>query len=330
MKPLRILVTGGAGFIGTQLCRHLRDVSHCHYHVICLDDFSSSPPHPADLPGIEIIRHDVCDPIHLQVDQIYHLACPASPVAYQRDPVRTIETAVLGTRNVLRLARDVGARVVIASTSEVYGDPLVHPQPEIYPGNVNPLGPRACYDEGKRCAESLCAAWVRQYRTDVRIGRLFNVYGPTMALNDGRLLPALVQAVVREQPLPVHGDGIQTRSWCHVEDMVRALRLLMECETPWVSDRWRVPVVNLGNPDERTVLEVARLVQTIAAEAHRKDRWRYPEPKEIEFGQPHVDDPARRCPDITLARQLLGWEPTVPLCDGLPHAVQGLLCQAVG
>jgi UDP-glucuronate decarboxylase len=311
-----ILVTGGAGFIGKHLIQEL--VLQKNY-VICLDDYSTSRPFEnwQDSKYLEIMRHDVCEPFYLHADRIYHLACPASPVQYQKNPVRTIETAVLGTRNALRLARDTSARLLIASTSEVYGDPLMHPQPENYFGNVNPVGPRSCYDESKRCGEALAAAWARQYGTEVRIARLFNVYGAGMDLNDGRLLPSLVTAALQGKALPVFGDGQQTRSWCHVSDTVRGLISLMELE-----DAPSPLVCNIGNPDEHTVLEVAEQVLSVAKDL--SGNLRIPKPVGIVHCELPENDPRVRRPDTTFAQELFGWKPDVPFYAGMEQTIRWL------
>lgn len=297
---MKVLVTGGAGFIGQVLCKELVSDGH---DVICMDNMSIARRRPE---WGDFWRHDVCDKWHVDVDQIYHLACPASPVQYQRNPVRTVKTAVLGTLNVLEVARDTGARLLIASTSEIYGDPEVHPQRESYFGNVNPIGERACYDEGKRAGEALAASWRSQYATDVRIARIFNTYGRGMALDDGRLMPNLAMQALRGSPMTVYGDGSQTRSWCYVTDTVSGLMTVMDA----VLDSPEVPVFNVGNPDERTVLEVAEAIRG----------W-------MSVRRPHLstsivfkpipkDDPRRRCPDISAVTGL-GWSPKVHFSDGL-------------
>ena len=304
---MRVLVTGGAGFIGSHLCEALLSRGD---EVTALDNlFTSSRENVAHLmmsPSFELIRGDVCDPFHFEVDAIYHLACPASPVHYQRNPVRTVKTAVLGTMHALQLARDTGAKLLIASTSEVYGDPLVHPQPETYVGNVNPIGPRACYDEGKRAGEALAASWMAQYGTDVRIARIFNTYGPRMARNDGRLIPNFVTQALEGRPMTIYGTGQQTRSLCYVSDTVAGLMTLMD-------EPLKVPFpVNIGNPDERTVRSIA------------SDIWQVLHPDtapQFEARPLPVDDPLQRCPDITCAKAL-GWEPKVPYALGLRETVR--------
>lgn len=305
-SPQRILVTGGSGFIGSHLCRRLLDLGH---DVLVVDNFSSSSRHNvADLlgePRFELMRHDVTFPLYVEVDQIYHLACPASPVFYQRDPVQTTKTCVHGSINMLGLARRLGARILLASTSEVYGDPATHPQQESYWGNVNPIGIRSCYDEGKRCAETLFFDYHRQHGLPIKVARIFNTYGPNMQPNDGRVVSSFIVAALRGEPLTVFGDGSQTRSFCYVDDLVDALIALM-ASPPEVTGP-----VNLGNPGEFTMLELASKVLAL-----------------VGGGSPVVhaalpsDDPVRRRPDISRARELLGWEPTVPLEEGLKRTVE--------
>jgi UDP-glucuronate decarboxylase len=306
MAPRRILVTGGSGFLGSHLCERLVAEGH---EVICLDNFYTGSraniEHLLGRPHFEVLRHDVQQPMTIEVDQIYHLACPASPVHYQRNPVRTIRTAVEGTLNMLDVARECGARLLIASTSEVYGDPTVHPQTEDYWGNVNPIGPRSCYDEGKRCAEALAISYASQYGVVVRIARVFNTYGPRLREGDGRVVSNFVVQALRGDELTVHGDGRQTRSFCYVTDLVEGFVRLM------ASDHGYSPV-NLGNPRETSMLELADLTRRLADSSSKIVHT--PLPK---------DDPFRRMPDITLARQLLGgWEPRVPLEDGLRSVIR--------
>jgi UDP-glucuronate decarboxylase len=309
---MRILVTGGAGFIGSHLCELLLERGQ---EVVCLDNlFTSRRENIAHLIGhrnFEFMRHDVCEPWHVECDRIYHLACPASPVHYQRNPVRTIETAVLGTRNALECARSSRARLLITSTSEVYGDPESHPQKEEYVGHVNTLGPRACYDEGKRVGESLATSWASQFGTDVRIARLFNTYGPRMAFEDGRLIPNFVLQAMRKKPLTVYGDGRQTRSFCYVSDTVDGIVRLMEMERPDSG----VPVVNIGNPDERTIESVARDVIEAFGEGS------------IEHKSLPADDPKQRCPDISRAKRLLGWQPRVDYSEGIQRTISWFRAQ---
>jgi UDP-glucuronate decarboxylase len=302
---MRILVTGGAGFLGSHLCDRLVEDGH---EVICLDNFFTGRRANVEPlfghPRFELIRQDVMEPLTLEVDQIYHLACPASPVHYQRNPVRTIRTAVEGTLNVLELAREVGARVLIASTSEVYGDPTEHPQQEDYWGHVNPIGPRACYDEGKRCAEALAASYSTQYGVQVRIARIFNTYGPRLHEDDGRVVSNFVVQALRGEPLTVYGKGDQTRSFCYVSDLVEGMLRLM------ASVHGSAPV-NLGNPCEITVLELAQLVKRLARSS--APIVHAPLPK---------DDPCRRNPDIERAQTLLGgWAPRIKLEEGLKRTV---------
>jgi UDP-glucuronate decarboxylase len=299
----RILVTEGAGFLGSHLCERLLAAGN---EVICLDNFFTGRRHNVehllDSHDFEVFRHDICDRVILEVDEVYHLACPASPIHYQRNPVRTIRTCVEGTLNVLDLAREVDARVLIASTSEIYGDPLIHPQVESYWGNVNPIGPRACYDEGKRCAEALAVSYSRQYGVEVRIARIFNTYGPRMLENDGRVVSNFIAQCLRGNPITIFGDGKQTRSFCYVDDLVTGfMRLMSSSETD---------PVNLGNPGEFTMLELA---EQIRAQTSARSQ--------IEFRPLPTDDPVRRKPDITRAVERLGWQPTVALEDGLRKTI---------
>lgn len=300
----RILVTGGAGFIGSHLCERLIAEGH---EVVCLDNFfTGTRENVGNLlshPHFELHRHDVQHPLTMEVDQIYHLACPASPVHYQRNPVRTIRTSVEGTLNLLDVARESGARMMISSTSEVYGDPAVHPQREDYWGNVNPIGPRSCYDEGKRCAEALAVAYASQYGTQVRIARIFNTYGPRLHQADGRVVSNFIVQALRNEPITVYGEGQQTRSFCFVSDLVEGFLRLM------ASEHGSDPV-NLGNPHECTMIELAEAV--ISLTGSRSKIEHRPLPK---------DDPTRRRPDITRAKDLLGWEPTVGLEQGLEKTI---------
>ncbi|XP_051142311.1 UDP-glucuronic acid decarboxylase 2-like [Andrographis paniculata] len=302
-KGLRILVTGGAGFVGSHLVDRLINRGDS---VIVADNFftgrKENVVHHFGNPNFELIRHDVVEPILLEVDQIYHLACPASPVHYKHNPVKTIISNVVGTLNMLGLAKRVGARFLLTSTSEVYGDPLQHPQVETYWGNVNPIGVRSCYDEGKRTAETLTMDYHRGAGVEVRIARIFNTYGPRMCIDDGRVVSNFVAQALRKEPLTVYGDGKQTRSFQYVSDLVEGLMRLMEGE--------HVGPFNLGNPGEFTMLELAKVVQdTIDPNA------------KIEFMPNTEDDPHKRKPDITKAKDLLGWEPKVPLRKGLPKMV---------
>jgi UDP-glucuronate decarboxylase len=302
----RILVTGGSGFIGSHLCRRLLALGH---DVLVVDNFSSSTRHNVldllDEPRFELMRHDVTFPLYVEVDQIYHLACPASPVFYQRDPVQTTKTCVHGSINMLGLARRLGARILLASTSEVYGDPAVHPQDESYWGNVNPIGVRSCYDEGKRCAETLFFDYRRQHALPIKIARIFNTYGPNMLPNDGRVVSSFIVQALRGEPLTVFGDGSQTRSFCYIDDLVDGLTRLMNSPTEVAGP------VNLGNPVEFTMLELAtKVLDLVGSDGPIEHR---PLPS---------DDPARRKPDIGLARELLGWGPTVQLEEGLKRTVE--------
>ncbi|MFN4280019.1 UDP-glucuronic acid decarboxylase family protein [Thermosynechococcus sp.] len=300
---MRILVTGGAGFIGSHLVDRLMEAGH---EVICLDNYFTGTKRNVlrwvGHPNFELIRHDVTDPIRLEVDQIYHLACPASPVHYQYNPVKTIKTNVMGTLHMLGLAKRVKARFLLASTSEVYGDPLVHPQSESYWGNVNPIGIRSCYDEGKRVAETLTFDYHRQNNVDVRVARIFNTYGPKMQINDGRVVSNFIVQALQGMPLTVYGDGSQTRSFCYVSDLVEGLIRLMNSDY--------IGPVNLGNPDEYTVLELAQKIQALINPG-----------VEIQFKPLPSDDPQRRRPDITVARTVLNWQPTVPLLEGLQRTI---------
>ncbi|CAB4131489.1 WcaG Nucleoside-diphosphate-sugar epimerases [uncultured Caudovirales phage] len=316
---MKILVTGGAGFIGSHLCERLLDEGH---DVICYDNlFTGSKKNfqghslvPGDRmgdlktwdhPRFEFIRGDVVDRFHAEVDQVYHLACPASPVHYQQNPVQTIKTAVMGTLNVLEMARDVIARVLIASTSEVYGDPQEHPQKETYWGNVNPIGSRSCYDEGKRCAESLATSYSSQYGVEVRIARIFNTYGPRMQRNDGRVVSNFICQALAGKDITIYGDGTQTRSFCFVTDTVDGLVKLMnsDVETP----------VNIGNPEELTIGHLAHNIKL------KCERF-CAESKVVRKPLPQ-DDPTRRKPDISIAQRLLKWKPTVPVSEGLNRTI---------
>lgn len=296
---MRILVTGGAGFIGSHLIDRLMNEGH---EVLCLDNFYTGHKRNIvkwlDHPYFELIRHDITEPIRLEADQVYHLACPASPVHYQFNPVKTVKTNVVGTLNMLGLAKRVKARFLLASTSEVYGDPEVHPQTEDYHGNVNPIGIRSCYDEGKRVAETLAFDYHRQNDVDIRVARIFNTYGPRMLENDGRVVSNLVAQALKGIPLTVYGEGLQTRSFCYVSDLVEGLMRLMNGDY--------IGPINLGNQDEYTILELATEVQKLINPN-----------AELQFEPLPQDDPRRRRPDITRARTLLNWEPKIPLVEGL-------------
>jgi UDP-glucuronate decarboxylase len=301
---VRVLVTGGAGFIGSHLCERLLAGGAS---VICLDNFFTGRrenlEHLLDHRSFELVRHDVTEPIFIEVDQIYNLACPASPIHYQYNPVKTVKSNVMGAINMLVLAKRVGARVLQASTSEVYGDPAVHPQPESYWGNVNPIGPRSCYDEGKRVAETLFMDYCREDRVDIRIARIFNTYGPRMAEADGRVVSNFIVQALRGQDITIFGEGRQTRSFCYVDDLIEGLIRLMAAEG-------RHQPVNLGNPVEFTIRELAEEVSRVVGREARLVHQPLPQ-----------DDPTQRKPDISRAREWLGWEPTVRLADGLERTV---------
>jgi len=301
---MRILVTGGAGFLGSHLCERLIAQEH---DVICLDNFFTGRRenilHLLGNPRFELVRHDVIEPILLEVDQVYNLACPASPIHYQYNPVKTVKTSVMGAINMLGLAKRVRARILQASTSEIYGDPMVHPQPEEYWGNVNPIGFRSCYDEGKRLAETLMMDYHRQNNVDIRIARIFNTYGPRMLENDGRVVSNFIVQALRGEPLTLYGGGQQTRSFCYVDDLIEALIRLMNTEGVHEP-------VNLGNPGEFTIKQLAEEVVRICGSDSGFKYLSLPQ-----------DDPRQRKPDITRAQTLLGWNPTIPLREGLEKTV---------
>ncbi len=301
----RVLVTGGAGFIGSHLCERLLGDG---YDVLCVDNYYSSTKdniaHLLNNPRFEVIRHDVTFPLYVEVDQIFHLACPASPIHYQRDPVQTTKTAVHGSINMLGLAKRTGARILLTSTSEVYGDPLVHPQTEDYWGNVNPIGPRACYDEGKRAAETLFFDYHRQHNLEIKVVRLFNTYGPRMHPQDGRVVSNFIMSALTGKPLTVYGEGEQTRSFCYVSDLIDGLIAMMN-SGPEVTGP-----INLGNPGEFTIGELANIV----IEKTNSD-------SKIDYLPLPVDDPTRRQPDITRAKEILGWQPTIALSEGLDTTI---------
>lgn len=306
MSQGRALVTGGAGFIGSHLCDRLLGDG---YDVLCVDNYYSSTKdnitHLLDHPRFELLRHDVTFPLYVEVDEIYHLACPASPIHYQRDPVQTTKTAVHGSINMLGLAKRTGAKILLTSTSEVYGDPLVHPQTEDYWGNVNPIGPRACYDEGKRAAETLFFDYRRQHNLPIKVVRLFNTYGPRMHPHDGRVVSNFIVSALTEQPLTIYGDGSQTRSFCYVDDLVNGLIAMMNAPEDVIGP------INLGNPGEFTIAELAeQVLQQIPSAAG------------IEHLPLPVDDPVRRQPDITRAKETLDWQPTIALADGLTRTIE--------
>jgi UDP-glucuronate decarboxylase len=301
----RILVTGGAGFLGSHLCERLLAQGH---YVICLDNYFTGQKrnivHLLGHTSFEVIRHDLVNPIFLEVDRIYNLACPASPVHYQYNPVKTTKTAVMGAIHMLGLAKRVKARILQASTSEVYGDPSVHPQKESYWGNVNTTGIRACYDEGKRCAETLFFDYYRQSKVNIRVVRIFNTYGPRMHPNDGRVISNFIMQALRNEPITIFGDGLQTRSFCYVEDMVEGIMRMMNGPDDFVGP------VNLGNPGEYSMLELAENIVRLTRSKSR-----------LEFQPSPMDDPRRRQPDIGLAKEKLGWEPVVRLQEGLEKTI---------
>jgi UDP-glucuronate decarboxylase len=304
-RKTRSLVTGGAGFIGSHLCERLIERGH---EVVCVDNYytgvKANIEHLLDNPYFELIRHDVTFPLYIEVDEIYNLACPASPIHYQRDPVQTTKTNVHGAINILGLAKRLKVRVLQASTSEVYGDPSVHPQPEDYQGNVNPIGTRACYDEGKRCAETLFFDYHRQHGLSIKIARIFNTYGPRMMPDDGRVVSNFIVQALRGDPITVYGDGSQTRSFCYVDDLVEGIIRLME------SVESETGPINLGNPVEMTISELANRITALAGGGVKIDYRPLP-----------MDDPLQRCPDITRAKSVLDWSPSVALDDGLAKTV---------
>jgi UDP-glucuronate decarboxylase len=301
----RVLVTGGAGFLGSHLCERLIAGGD---DVLCVDNYFTGRKENVGsllpLPQFEAMRHDITHPLFVEVDEIYNLACPASPIHYQFDPVQTTKTSVIGAINMLGLAKRLKATIFQASTSEIYGDPNVHPQPESYRGNVNPIGPRACYDEGKRCAETLFFDYFRQHQLKIRVARIFNTYGPRMHPNDGRVVSNFIVQALNGAPITLYGDGTQTRAFCYVEDLIDGFVKLMAAP-----DTITGPI-NLGNPVETSVAELADLV--IELTGSRSRIVRHPLP---------VDDPAQRCPDITGAERILGWHPETPLADGLARTI---------
>jgi len=301
----KVLVTGGAGFVGSHLCDRLMADG---FDVLCVDNFYTGNRDNIigliDNPHFEMMRHDVTFPLYVEVDEIFNLACPASPIHYQLDPVQTTKTSVHGAINMLGLAKRTGAKILQASTSEVYGDPEVHPQTEDYLGNVNPIGPRGCYDEGKRCAETLFFDYHRQYGTNIRVARIFNTYGPRMHPDDGRVVSNFIVQALRGKPITIYGDGSQTRSFCYVSDLIDGLMALME-----TSDDVTGPV-NLGNPREMTIRELAEQIITMTG----------PKSELVEKPLPG-DDPTQRCPDISRAKSQLGWSPAVALEDGLEKTI---------
>ncbi len=301
----RILVTGGAGFLGSHLCERLLDAGQ---DVLCVDNyFTGTKDNIAHLmgnPHFEIMRHDVCFPLYVEVDEIYNLACPASPVHYQFDPVQTTKTSVHGAINMLGLSKRVKAKILQASTSEVYGDPSVHPQDESYKGNVNPIGPRACYDEGKRCAETLFFDYHRQHGLLIKVARIFNTYGPRMHPNDGRVVSNFIVQALKGDPITIFGDGSQSRAFCYVDDLVEGLIRLMDSPDDVTGP------VNLGNPSELGIRDLAETVIAMTGSKSTLERLPLPE-----------DDPTQRCPDISQAKSLLGWQPTVNLQEGLGKTI---------
>ncbi|OYD82294.1 MULTISPECIES: UDP-glucuronic acid decarboxylase family protein [Azospirillum] len=302
----RVLVTGGAGFLGSHLCERLLARGD---EVVCVDNYFTGSrtniTHLLANPRFEAIRHDITFPLYVEVDEIYNLACPASPVHYQHDPVQTTKTSVHGAINMLGLAKRLNARILQASTSEVYGDPVVHPQPEEYWGNVNPIGPRSCYDEGKRCAETLFFDYHRQHRVEIKVMRIFNTYGPRMHPNDGRVVSNFIMQALRGEPITVYGDGAQTRSFCYVDDLIDGMMRLME------SDPTVTGPINIGNPGEFTMLELAERVIALTGSGSPIEHRPLPQ-----------DDPRQRRPDIAKAKALLGWEPAVPLHEGLARTIE--------
>jgi UDP-glucuronate decarboxylase len=297
----RVLVTGGAGFLGSHLCERLL-AAGCD--VLCVDNFFTGTrrniEHLLPNAAFELLRHDITFPLYVEVDEIYNLACPASPIHYQFDPVQTTKTSVVGAINMLGLAKRTKARILQASTSEVYGDPSVHPQPEAYWGNVNPIGPRSCYDEGKRCAETLFFDYYRQHRMQIRVVRIFNTYGPRMHPRDGRVISNFIVQALRGEPITIYGDGLQTRSFCYVDDLIDGLIRMMNHDGDWVGP------VNMGNPREFTMLDLANAVIRLTDSQSR-----------LVFAPLPLDDPRQRRPDIAQARERLGWEPAVDLDAGL-------------
>ena len=304
MKKIRNLITGGAGFIGSHLTKKLLSLDE---EVICLDNYftgrKSNVQSYLNNPNFELIRHDVTEPIQLEVDKIWHLACPASPIHYQFNPIKTTKTSFMGTYNMLGLAKRVGAKILLASTSEVYGNPEEHPQKETYYGSVNTIGLRSCYDEGKRLAETLCSDYQRMHNVDIRIMRIFNTYGPFMRSDDGRVISNFIVQALQNQSLTIFGNGKQTRSFCYVDDLINAMLLLME-------SNYKKPV-NIGNPNEFSIYELAKLIQELV------------NPKvKFEFKELPMDDPIQRKPSIELARELFSWEPQIEIKEGLNKTIE--------
>lgn len=302
---MKVLVTGGAGFLGSHLCERLLDAGH---EVLCVDNYFTGSrknvSHLLQHPHFEVLRHDVTFPLYVEVDRIFNLACPASPVHYQFDPVQTTKTSVIGAINMLGLAKRLKARILQASTSEVYGDPEVHPQTESYWGRVNPIGIRSCYDEGKRCAETLFFDYQRQHKLDIKIMRIFNTYGPRMHPNDGRVVSNFIVQALRGQDITIYGDGMQTRSFCYVDDLIEGMLRLMETEPGFAGP------VNIGNPVEFTMNELAQQVLALTGSKSK-----------LVFKPLPSDDPKQRQPDISVAKEKLGWEPKIPLAAGLEKTI---------
>ena len=301
----KVLITGGAGFIGSHLCKKLIDEGN---DLICVDNyFTGSKDNISGLfksPYFEVLRHDVCFPLYVEVDQIYNLACPASPIHYQHDPVQTTKTSVHGAINMLGLAKRINARILQASTSEIYGDPEIHPQKEMYWGNVNPIGPRSCYDEGKRCAETLFFDYQRQHKLDIKVVRIFNTYGPNMHPNDGRVVSNFIMQALKNQDITVYGDGQQTRSFCYIDDLVNGMIKMMTSSTKVIGP------INLGNPVEYKIVDLAKIIIELTKSKSKVIKKDLP-----------VDDPMRRKPDISMAKDLIDWEPTTDLKDGLEQTI---------
>lgn len=304
MAKKKVLVTGGAGFLGSHLCQRLLERGA---EVLCLDNFYTGSKQNLrgflNHPDFEVIRHDICEPISVEVDAIYHLACPASPVHYQHDPIQTTKTSVLGALNILELAKRLRVPVLFSTTSEVYGDPTQHPQREDYWGHVNSIGPRACYDEGKRCAESLFMDYHRQHQVDIRLARIFNTYGPKMCANDGRVISNFVVQALSNKPLTLYGNGEQTRSFCYVDDTVSGLMKLMD------KPDYHLPV-NIGNPIEKTMKEIAQTILQLTGSQST-----------LAYHPLPIDDPKQRCPDISRAKTELNWEPRIDLTTGLKQTI---------
>tara|TARA_B100001029_G_scaffold167384_1_gene160534 strand:- start:913 stop:1848 length:936 start_codon:yes stop_codon:yes gene_type:complete len=302
----KILITGGAGFIGSHLCKKLLDEGN---DLICVDNyFTGSKENISQLfesAYFEVMRHDVCFPLYVEVDQIYNLACPASPVHYQHDPVQTTKTSVHGAINMLGLAKRINARILQASTSEIYGDPEIHPQKEEYWGNVNPIGPRSCYDEGKRCAETLFFDYQRQHELDIKVVRIFNTYGPNMHPNDGRVVSNFIMQALQNQDITVYGDGNQTRSFCYIDDLVNGMIKMMSSSSKVIGP------INLGNPTEYKIMDLAKIIIELTKSKSKIIKRNLP-----------VDDPMRRKPDISEAKDAIDWEPTTDLQDGLEQTIE--------